>query len=84
MSKGLIFSCCAYAILLFTIVNLSVGPIISGKVGTDDDIYWGTMNCEYYNDRYDEDKKTLLRKECMIWNTHPSFLILLLDLSVAY
>ena len=59
MSKGLIFSCCAYAILLFTIVNLSVGPIISGKVGTDDDLYWGTMNCEYYNDRYDEDKKTL-------------------------
>ena len=59
MSKGLIFSCCAYAILLFTIVNLSVGPIISGKVGTDDDFYWGTMNCEYYNDRYDEDKKTL-------------------------
>ena len=57
MSKGLIFSCCAYAILLFTIVNLSVGPIISGKVGSDDDIYWGTWNCKYLNDIYDNAKK---------------------------
>ena len=35
MSKGLIFFCCACAILLFTIINISVGPIISGKVGDD-------------------------------------------------
>ena len=106
MSKGLLFFCCSCAILLFTIVNLSIGPIISGKVGNDQDpdgydFNWGTMNCKLYNDIYDESKKTLsgddlkygaewikkecqLRKECMIWNTHPSFLILLLDLSVAY
>ena len=71
MSKGLIFFCCACAILLFTIINISVGPIISGKVGNDyymsdpDDsssyinLAWGTANCEYFSDLYDEVKKTL-------------------------
>ena len=57
MSKGLIFFCCACAILLFTIINLSVGPIISGKVGNDtaggNDFYWGTANCAFYSDQYD-------------------------------
>ena len=50
MSKGLIFFCCSCAILLFTIINLSVGPIISGTVGNN----WGTANCEYLKDKYDE------------------------------
>ena len=50
MSKGLIFFCCSCAILLFTIINLSVGPIISGTVGNN----WGTYNCEYWKDIYDE------------------------------
>ena len=57
MSKGLIFFCCSCAILLFTIINLSVGPIISGKVGKDkqgNEFYWGTANCEYWKDLYDE------------------------------
>ena len=58
MSKGLIFFCCSCAILLFTIINLSVGPIISGKVGKDkqfnSEFYWGTANCEYWKDLYDE------------------------------
>ena len=73
MSKGLIFFCCACAILLFTIINISVGPIISGKVGDDTvqipnpdgsntylniDFSWGTANCEYFSDLYDEAKKT--------------------------
>ena len=57
MSKGLIFFCCACAILLFTIINLSVGPIISGKVGKDtaggNYFYWGTANCAFYSDQYD-------------------------------
>ena len=55
MSKGLIFFCCACAILLFTIINISVGPIISGKVGNDSmpdpsdsssyiNLDWGTAN----------------------------------------
>ena len=71
MRKGLIFFCCSCAILLFTIINLSVGPIISGKVGHDtnydifsntrlDEYYWGTANCEYYKDEYDEAKSTVL------------------------
>ena len=74
MSKGLIFFCCACAILLFTIINISVGPIISGKVGDDTvqipnrdgsntylniDFSWGTANCEYFSDLYDEAKKTI-------------------------
>ena len=68
MRKGLIFFCCACAILLFTIINLSVGPIISGKVGHDTtldysgegmDFNWGTANCKYYSDYYDEISKTI-------------------------
>ena len=56
MTKGLIFFCCACAILLFTIINLSVGPIISGTVGHDynDRFFWGTANCELYKDLYDK------------------------------
>jgi hypothetical protein len=58
MSKGLIFFCCSCAILLFTIINLSVGPIISGKVGKDNqfnnEFYWGTANCEYWKYLYDK------------------------------
>jgi len=64
MSKGLIFFCCACAILLFTIINLSVGPIISGKVGHDvdqngDEFYWGTADCAYYKDEYDKYESSL-------------------------
>ena len=57
MSKGLILFCCSCAILLFTIINLSVGPIISGKVGKDkqgNEFYWGTANCEYWKYLYDK------------------------------
>ena len=52
MSKGLIFFCCACAILLFTIINLSVGPIVSGTV-TNFDGNWGTLNCKEKRDLYD-------------------------------
>ena len=61
MTKGLIFFCCACTILLFTIINISIGPIISGKVGAYDPINlrpdWGTLNCRRYQDDYDEAKK---------------------------
>ena len=53
MPKGLIFFCCACCILVLTIINLSVGPIISGTIGDD----WGTNNCAYIQDRYDIVKK---------------------------
>ena len=68
MSKGLIFFCCSCAILLFTIINLSVGPIISGKVGYErildstgnpNDFSWGTANCKFYSDQYDKISKTV-------------------------
>ena len=52
MSKGLIFFCCSCCILVLTIVNLSIGPIISGKVYN-----WGTYNCAYRKDNYDRQKE---------------------------
>ena len=52
MSKGLIFFCCSCAILLFTIINFSVGPIVSKTVGLN----WGTENCQVLKDYYDDVK----------------------------
>ena len=52
MSKGLIFFCCSCCILVLTIVNLSIGPIISRKVSN-----YGTSNCAYEKDRYDIQKE---------------------------
>ena len=61
MPKGLIFFCCACCILLLTIINLSIAPIISGKVGDDEidgyDYFWGTANCVALEDIYDDAKK---------------------------
>ena len=53
MNKGFIFFCCACAILLFTIINLCIGPIISRTVGTG----WGYGNCKLLSDAYDVAKK---------------------------
>ena len=53
MPKGLIFFCCACCILLFTIINLSVGPIISLTVRYS----WRNLNCAQLVDAYDIDKK---------------------------
>ena len=53
MNKGLIFFCCACAILLFTIINLSVGPAVSGKLGN-----LGVLNCQADKDAYDDDSST--------------------------
>ena len=51
MGKGLLFFCCSCCILVLTIINLSVGPIVSGTLGDD----WGLENCEKLKD--DKDKK---------------------------
>ena len=73
MSKGIIFFCCACAILLFTIIHISVGPIISGKVGDDSvslrnpagganyniNFNWGTANCKLFADIYNNAKKSM-------------------------
>ena len=52
MNKGLIFFCCACVILLFTIINLSIGPIVSYTTGSS----WGTLNCAKMSDDYDDRK----------------------------
>lgn len=52
MIKGLIFFCCACCILLFTIINLSIGPIISGRAYN-----FGTDTCASIKDEYDDAKK---------------------------
>ena len=50
MGKGLIFFCCACCILVLTIVNLSIGPIISN---VNNYRSWGTLNCEQWKDNVD-------------------------------
>ena len=51
MNKGLIFFCCACVILLFTIINLSVGPIVSYIISYTTGRSWGTLNCAIMSDR---------------------------------
>ena len=53
MPKGLIFFCCACCILLLTIINLSIGPIISEKTEIR-----GNKNCAILKDEYDRDKES--------------------------
>ena len=54
MGKGLLFFCCSCCILVLTIINLSVGPIVNNAVsdpsGNGD---LGTQNCELYKDKKD-------------------------------
>ena len=52
MGKGIIFFCCSCVILALTIINLSIGPCISGKLYEDDET-WGTLNCAELKDDYD-------------------------------
>ena len=60
MGKGTLFFCCASCILVLTIINLSIGPIVSGAlngilknfVGED----LGTLNCKGYKDDWDDAK----------------------------
>ena len=60
MSKGLLFFLCACAITILTAINLSIGPIINKKVGLNGTFgNWGTANCEYYSDKYEDAKKGL-------------------------
>ena len=67
MSKGLLFFCCSCCILLLTVINLSIGPIINRKLSnrpisvgggySTNPISWGTLNCAILSDGYDEYKK---------------------------
>ena len=61
MGKGLLFFCCACCILVLTIVNLSVGPIVSGAVSNVSNLFVnigniGTLNCEKLKDDWDDKK----------------------------
>ena len=70
MSKGLLFFCCSCCVLLLTAINLSIGPIINGKLSyssisvngvngvvSTSTNSWGTLNCAILSDTYDEYKK---------------------------
>ena len=61
--KGSIFFCCSCAILLFSIINLSIGPIVNKKVtnytvGPTTGNSWGTLNCKLLSDSYKDYKKS--------------------------
>jgi hypothetical protein len=53
MSSGSNFFICACAILVFSIINYKIGPIINYRVGTD----WALANCEELQDQYDAAKE---------------------------
>ena len=40
--------------MILSAINISIGPIVNKKVGTD----WGTENCEYLKDQYEENKSS--------------------------
>ena len=90
MGKGLLFFCCSCVILALTIVNLSIGPAITGRVSDDEN--WGTLNCAKGKDEYDKADDGSLSdaekkgwevhidkceraKECIIWNLLLLFLM---------
>ena len=61
--KGSIFFCCSCAILLFSIINLSIGPIVNKKiknysVSSTRGNSWGTLNCKMLSDIYKDYKKS--------------------------
>ena len=66
MNKVFVFFCCSCVILLFSIINLCIGPIINRRVeiqyiripgASTYGTIWGTLNCAYLSDQYDQDKK---------------------------
>ena len=63
MPKDLIFFICSCIIMLLTAINLSVGPVISKKVGIDRNFgNWATLNCEKLSDDFEDKKGTLPAK----------------------
>ena len=58
MGKGLLFFCCACFILVLTIVNLSIGPIVSGTTYNYFQLDLGTLNCKREKDLWDTAKDT--------------------------
>ena len=61
--KGSIFFFCSCAVLLFSIINLSIGPIVNKKiknysVSSTTGNSWGTLNCKMLSDNYKDSKKS--------------------------
>ena len=61
--KGSIFFFCSCAVLLFSIINLSIGPIVNKKiknysVSSTTGNSWGTLNCKMLSDNYKDIKKS--------------------------
>ena len=61
--KGSIFFFCSCAVLLFSIINLSIGPIVNKKiknysVSLTRGNSWGTLNCKMLSDNYKDYKKS--------------------------
>jgi len=54
MSAGSNFFICACAILVFSIINYKIGPIINGVVGPT----WALENCAKMSDDFKDDKKS--------------------------
>ena len=56
MGKGTLFFCCACCILILTIVNLSIGPIVNGTLKNFTGVDFGTLNCKQLKDAWDTAK----------------------------
>ena len=56
MRKGLLFLFCSCFILVSTIINFSIGPIISGKADKILGYNLATLNCQKYKDILDDVK----------------------------
>ena len=57
MGKGLLFFAFSCCILVLSIINLSIGPVINKvvvetNIGSDE-VEWGTANCAKYKDSKD-------------------------------
>ena len=53
MDNNRIFLIIAFFILLFSIININIGPILTLSIGMD----WGDLNCQILSDEYDYTKE---------------------------
>jgi hypothetical protein len=54
MIKKILFFCFASAIVLFSIINFNISPVINNLVNNNN--VWSTFACDYYDDKYNNDK----------------------------
>ena len=62
MNKSFIFFFVSTIITLLSVAVFNTGPIINGKIGSDEDNPWKTLNCMKISDQY-KDKKEEYDKE---------------------